>query len=393
MKVAATILVLALGTLTHYAYADPTESAVMENVYYYGDYYTSDAVKGGIDNIPTWEKCCELCQKDKNCATWSWRREGGSSPEWNHRCHLKTSGTTKQSKDGIVSGRPGACAENQGRISDDNKGCTEDNIDYLGHDIGSKTVNSESDCGILCLQNPKCNFWTWVKPSYDGRLGHGIRLICHLKSSDAGRVELADVVSGTKGCITGRKVVPGRYIQQPNACAEDLSIDNINECSAAAASLSHIAIVTVGSWDHAPYGCFLQENIKDGIPQKGWITLLNKKHGRPDNPAYQSICRIAPAPAPAPDCGCGTVTAAQDGCQCGNARCKTGERCVEGQCKTITSCQEIKRIPMAHGKVAECKNECKKTYCSGGCQSYHLHWGWSDEDKNGCVLSSCPHKG
>merc|ERR1711874_82703 len=178
-----------------------------------------------------------------------------------------------------------------------------------GHDIGSKTVNSESDCGILCLQNPKCNFWTWVKPSYDGRLGHGIRLICHLKSSDAGRVELADVVSGTKGCITGRKVVP------------------------------------------------------------------------------------APAPAPASDCGCGTVTAAQDGCQCGNARCKTGQRCVEGQCKTITSCQELKRIPMAHGKVAECMNECKKTYCSGGCQSYRLHWGWSDEDKNGCVLSSCPHKG
>jgi len=80
---------------------------VMEGVDYVGD-YTSSTVKGGVSNIPTWEKCCEMCQKDPDCAYWSWRREG-SDAKWNHRCHLKTSRATKQTLSGMVSGGPASC--------------------------------------------------------------------------------------------------------------------------------------------------------------------------------------------------------------------------------------------------------------------------------------------
>merc|ERR1711874_249002 len=81
---------------------------VMEDMNYAGDYYTSSTVKGGVTNIPSWEKCCEMCQKDTDCAYWSWRREG-SSAEWNHRCHLETSRATKQTSSGMVSGKPESC--------------------------------------------------------------------------------------------------------------------------------------------------------------------------------------------------------------------------------------------------------------------------------------------
>jgi len=205
-------------------------------------------------------------------------------------------------------------------------------------------------------------------------------------------------------------------------CPGTQRVKDPNECSQAAASLGFSSKVQTGSWPWAPLGCHV------GHPTDGWKhTYFNSKNGQTGHSHYYSICKKvlpacgtgvatencqcgvvacppglicqnggctapAPAPAPAPDCGCGTVTSAQDGCQCGNARCKTGQRCVQGQCKTITSCQRL-RIPMARGEFARCKNECRKTYCSGGCQSYNLQYGYSDENKNGCILSSCPYKG
>ena len=87
-------------------------------------------------------------------------------------------------------------------------GCTEDNIDYAGHDIAAQSnVESASACRNLCQQNSGCNFWTWVKPTYNGRHGAGIRLTCHLKSNDAGRVVLAGLLSGTKICTSGNNIL------------------------------------------------------------------------------------------------------------------------------------------------------------------------------------------
>ena len=86
-------------------------------------------------------------------------------------------------------------------------GCTEDDIDYSGHDISAlSNVESASACRNLCQQNSGCNFWTWVKPTYNGQYGTGIRLICHLKSNDAGRVVLEGLLSGTRICTSGNNM-------------------------------------------------------------------------------------------------------------------------------------------------------------------------------------------
>merc|ERR1711874_417261 len=96
--------------------------------------------------------------------------------------------------------------------------------------------------------------------------------------------------------------------------------------------------------------------------------------------------------APPPPCGCSTVKAEKDGCQCGNGNCRTGQRCVQGQCKAPGNCGPVGRVPMDEGQMAQCRSECAKTYCTGGCQSYELKHGHSDPQKNGCFRSSCPYK-
>ena len=82
-------------------------------------------------------------------------------------------------------------------------GCTEDNIDYYGFDLSQEMAESALACRILCQQNSDCNFWTWIKPTYNGVHGPGIRLKCFLKSSEAGKEAMDGVMSGTKLCQTG----------------------------------------------------------------------------------------------------------------------------------------------------------------------------------------------
>merc|ERR1711874_675821 len=143
-----------------------------------------------------------------------------------------------------------------------------------------------------------------------------------------------------------------------------------------------------------------QPKAKDGGKTALCLQYLQKKnyqwamhvaacHDKFKDNAY--ACEMAVA-VPAPDCGCGTITSAGNGCQCGTARCVTGQRCVQGKCKAGT-CKHLKRIPMASTMMAECKKECSNTYCIGGCQSYNFQYGHSDEKKNGCFLSTCPYKG
>jgi len=187
----------------------------------------------------------------------------------------------------------------------------------------------------------------------------------------------------------GQYAYAGDYInvRSSGGCDKNMGLRDLDECLSAAASLGYPKIVfkLEPAQGHLPYGCLI---IKSPT---GWDNLyFNTLNGRTGYAPGRSICKKAP------DCGCGTVTAAQDGCQCGKEwknRCKTGQRCVEGQCKTISPCKQLKRIPMSRDKKAECINECRKTYCSGGCQSYNLNYGYSDENKNGCLLSSCPYKG
>merc|ERR1711874_898988 len=167
----------------------------------------------------------------------------------------------------------------------------------------------------------------------------------------------------------GQYAYAGDYINVRSSGGWDknMGLRDLDECLSAAASLCYPKIVfkLEPAQGHLPYGCLI---IKSPT---GWDNLyFNTLNGRTGYAPGRSICKKAP------DCGC-----------------ETGQRCVEGQCKTISPCKQLKRIPMSRDKKAECINECRKTYCSGGCQSYNLNYGYSDENKNGCLLSSCPYKG
>jgi len=188
----------------------------------------------------------------------------------------------------------------------------------------------------------------------------------------------------------GHYAYAGDYIAVRNSggCDENMGVRDIDECASAATSLGYTwtdANKFVTHQGHLPLGCVVTKNSAGS-----YSVMFNTMSGRRGLYTHgRSLCKKAP------DCGCGEVTAAQDGCQCGtewNARCKTGQRCVDGQtsniaqCKTISSCKELKRIPMSRDRKAECINECRKTWCSGGCQSWNLYQGY-------CILSSCPYKG
>jgi len=196
----------------------------------------------------------------------------------------------------------------------------------------------------------------------------------------------------------GHYAYAGDYFEKPNtelcgkttALHKEMAVHSLEECESAATSLGYTVKKNYGSMSmgHVPYGCIILIRgfwVNGAIVSNYDSIMFNtNENGRPGYAQGKTVCKKAP---PAPPCGCGDVTAAQDGCQCGkDARCKTGQRCVQGQCKTISSCKELKRIPMSRDRKAECINECRKTWCSGGCQSYNLYQGY-------CILSSCPYKG
>ena len=84
-------------------------------------------------------------------------------------------------------------------------GCSVDNVNYNGHDIGNiPNIASEEECRNLCQSNQNCKFWTWGKPSYYGQNKVTIKLRCFFKSSDADKREMEGVVSGTKTCNSGK---------------------------------------------------------------------------------------------------------------------------------------------------------------------------------------------
>ena len=64
------------------------------------------------------------------------------------------------------------------------------NTDLAGHDLATTTATSPLDCCSKCKANPRCKFFT-IEHAAGGR--------CWLKSSDAGRRQFADHVSGKPG--------------------------------------------------------------------------------------------------------------------------------------------------------------------------------------------------
>ena len=71
----------------------------------------------------------------------------------------------------------------------------EDNINYYGNDITDKNkiVSGLEECIYWCGDTTTCRFWSFGKS--DRR--------CWLKTSDSGKVENADTISGTNNCAIG----------------------------------------------------------------------------------------------------------------------------------------------------------------------------------------------
>ena len=78
--------------------------------------------------------------------------------------------------------------------------CPENDIDYLGNDIGYKdNLATWDSCAKVCGSDVKCFAWSWLSNTYKDSKVHGR---CHLKNNNwaTGRNNLTGVISGTKNC-------------------------------------------------------------------------------------------------------------------------------------------------------------------------------------------------
>jgi len=250
-----------------------------------------------------------------------------------------------------------------------------------GHDYCAYTncLKEKAICGGLRVsRNGKCCAGTYCAPVQPGSSDR----LCEPTTGPCGNaVATKDCKCGTATCTAGQRCVNGQCI---GPCGTGV---------ATAACHCGTAVCPAG------YRCVNGQCLAP-VPACGTSTVTYANNGcqcgrarcQTGQRCVQGQC-IAPAPS-APPCGCGTITAAGNGCQCGSARCSTGQRCVKGQGRCVAAtCKHLKRIPMAGNMMEQCKQECMKTYCTAGCQSYNLQYGYSDAKKNGCFLSTCPYTG
>jgi len=422
MKVAATILVFALCALDHYASAG-SKCAIEENT-------KNNKVSFNKKHVANVGECADWCNKEPQCKYWTFKK---STWGWfNKNCYLQdgnddrvedngwTSGSkscekascktkkgnqcvfpfkyknvlytsctrrgggllgmglfaapwcsTEVDQDGNYNGVWGECGDCSNAGS---KCAIEDNTRNMRRRLKEKHTATSGECADWCAKEPRCEYWTWAKEGTwtFNLFNHN----CYLMDGNEDRKEDRGWISGSKSCdkITCKT-------EKGKKCVFPFKYKNVlyTECTRRGGGL-------FGT------GLFAAPWCSTGVDGNGNYNGAWGKCGECLTADLKPVKPAPPKPDPVPDCGCGTVTKADNGCQCGTARCQTGQRCVQGQCKA-TDCRQLKRIPMAKDKNTQCMNECRKTYCNGGCQSYNLNYGYSDENKNGCFLSSCPYKG
>ena len=79
--------------------------------------------------------------------------------------------------------------------------CFDDDVDYIGRDVNSCSetlTKSPDDCQFLCQDDPKCNFFVWIKSS------HRKKNQCCLKQRRTIKMKRRGMISGSKYC-------PGNY--------------------------------------------------------------------------------------------------------------------------------------------------------------------------------------
>merc|ERR1719433_1762502 len=58
---------------------------------------------GMIDEVESWEKCAQECQKEPNCKGWAWLSKGVDSQPSN-RCYIKDRLSTPNNHPTVISG-------------------------------------------------------------------------------------------------------------------------------------------------------------------------------------------------------------------------------------------------------------------------------------------------
>lgn len=105
----------------------------------------------GSDSSSMPEGCCSICNSYSGCGAFSWNMHNGGT------CWLKAANGNLYSKSGVYS------AALSSKIS---LSALEENVDYVGNDVGSIASASASDCSSFCIANAKCGAYTWT--NYNG---------------------------------------------------------------------------------------------------------------------------------------------------------------------------------------------------------------------------------
>ena len=75
--------------------------------------------------------------------------------------------------------------------------CFQDNVDYIGRYVNScsETITkTPQDCQLLCQDDPKCNFFVWIKD------GHRKQNQCCFKRNKMRKMKRPGMISGPKYC-------------------------------------------------------------------------------------------------------------------------------------------------------------------------------------------------
>ena len=71
--------------------------------------------------------------------------------------------------------------------------CVEYGIDYAGYDLEMVTdIHHWQDCAYQCRDHRSCSYWSWSSWTFK----------CWLRSSDAGRHQVGQMISGSYSCLS-----------------------------------------------------------------------------------------------------------------------------------------------------------------------------------------------
>ncbi|TMW65403.1 hypothetical protein Poli38472_008045 [Pythium oligandrum] len=109
------------------------------------DYVGNDI---GSKASPTAGGCCDICKNSQGCAAFSWTNQNGGT------CWLKSSKGSTTQKPGVISSQ---VAPNPPTPSYN----LENDVDYVGNDIGSALSTDPAQCCTICKATQGCKAFSW----------------------------------------------------------------------------------------------------------------------------------------------------------------------------------------------------------------------------------------